>query len=593
MRPDASKGELMVSNRGCFWAGFAYLVAAAVALVACSGPSKSKKDGLDTPPSAANSGMWALTPASAAAGIVIEDGTLTTLHAALLESLRIADANPLTKQTADEVRADMAGGPFNPFVAGDFARVGLDLSKGMAVWVDANDKVYAILPVSDPAKFVGIAQGHTTNEGGVEVDVYDRGAFRCAMKAGRYMCAETAAGIAEIGAGGPSPLAQQAMASTIGGQIRVVVDPNRYPMAGRLPGLDRYLTNVGALSIGATFETGGVSVKAHLPGKLVNEGQKMAAAPSLLAGKATAERPSGAIHARVDPSVFDIGDGPELPNGIKVSDLLSTLTGEVVVLSHAGTSGSVAIQVGLSSADTIRQLLEMGCTMAAGFNSDFKLRWDSGKCSGQILFNRMPPELRRASRVNKLDVDVSVAGNKLDVRVALGERGPVSNAPSPSGDGADMIAGNWNLSAWGEGLSPIYLLDLFNWNGLPADAREGAKAGLWVLGHLYEAGMAIGFRDDGIHGVIKVKTFAAAPAEEYKAYEAALARAVAGDWNGAKADLDALAKKSPNGMVARQVGLKSGAWLGVLGAGAVPVFMLRGEGEMRAPPPPPPPVVAP
>jgi hypothetical protein len=444
--------------------------------------------------------------------------------------------------------------------------------------------------VVDPAKFVAAVGGHTTNEAGLEVDVFEDD-MRCAMKAGRYVCAQTAAAIAEVGAGAPGPLAQQAMASTVGGEIRMVVDPTRYPIAARLPGLDRYLTNVGALAVGATFEPGGVSIEAHLPGKLVGEGQKMAAAPSLLAGKAAGERPSGAMHARIDPSVFAMADGPELPMGIKISDILSTLTGEVIALSHAGTSGSVAVQVGLTSSKAVRQLVEMGCTMASGFDSNVKLRWNNGKCSGEVSFAGMPAEVRRMTRLKKIDVDITVSDNMLDVRLALGERGPVSNAPSPSDHGADMIAGNWNLSAWGEGLSPVYLLDVINLNSMPVEEREGAKAGLWILGHLYEAGLGIGFRDDGLHGVMRIKTFAAAPAEEYKAYEAALSRAVSGDWKGAKADLDALAQKNPGGMVARQVGLKSGAWLGAMGiaGAAVPWFVLTGD-SFEAPPPP---VVAP
>lgn len=562
---------------------------AALALAACSSPKKSHHSTPDAPQAA--TGLWSLTPASAAAGVVFEDGSLAMLHAGALEALRIADGNPLTKQGADELRREVADAPFNPLQAGEFARVGIDLSRGMAVWADSQDRIYAILPVSEPAKFVGVAQGHTVTEGGMQVDVFGGGEMRCTTRASRYVCAQTAEALAEIGAGTPGPLGQQALDATVGGQVRVVVDPSRYPIAQRLPGLDRYLTDLGTLAIGATLEPGAISIRAHLPGKLVGEGQKMAAAPSLLAGKATGERPSGAVHARIDPSVFAMGDGPELPTGIKISDLLNALTGEVVALSHAGTSGSISIQIGLTSADAIRQLVEMGCTMGAGFNPDFKLRWENGKCSGQILLGRMPAELRRASRIKKLDVDVTVADNKLDVRLALGDRGPVSNAPSPSKQGADMIAGNWNVSAWGEGLSPVYLLDLFNWNGLSAEDREDAKAGLWVLGHLYEAGVAVGFREDGLHGALQVTTFAAAPKEEYEGYEAALKRAVSGDWNGAKADLDALAQKAPGGMVARQVGLKSGAWLGVMGLGgaAIPWFVM-GREEMA---PPPPPVVAP
>lgn len=577
----------MLTKRGTL----SVVAAAVLALAACGGKKKAP-DNVVGPNGAAGDGLWSMTPASAAAGLVVEDGALQMIYAGAVELMRIADGHPETKKGADEIREELASEkPGNLLDPAFYASAGIDLSKGLAIWVDAQDQVYAVLPITDPTKFVALAGGSTVNEGGVDIDVYD-GELSCTTKAGRYVCAPTTAALAEFDAGAPGPLAQLAIDSEVGGQIRVVVDSSRYPIAARLPGLDRYLSDIGALAIGATLERGGVVVRAHLPGKLVAEGQKLAAAPSLLAGKATGERPSGALHARLDPGMFPVGDSAELPNGVKISDLIASLTGEVVGLAHAGTSGSVSFQIGLTKAQPIRNLIEFGCTMAGGLDPNLKLRWENGACRGEILLSGMPPEVRRVSRHDKVAVDISITDNKLDVRLAVGDRGPVTNAPSPSQLGSEMIAGNWNVSMWGEGLSPVYLLDVLKLSAIPPEDRSEAQAVMWMLGHLYEAGAAVGFRDDGIHGLLAIKTFAAAPDEQYAGYQAALKRAVNGDWAGAKADLDALARKAPKGIVARQVGLKSGAWLGVgaLG-GAVGLAMFTARVGPAAPPPPP--VVAP
>lgn len=539
-------------------------------------------------------GLWSLAPQGAVAGVVIQDGALVTLHNWFLEGVRVADGNPATHRMLERARQEIAGGPIDPFDADSIARAGFDLNKGAALWVDAQQQIFAILPVGDRAKFVALVGGHTQNVGGTEVDMFS-GGMSCAMRNNYYVCAQSTASLTQIGADGVSPLAKKAMALApeLEGQVQMVVDGPGYDLQSKIPGIEKYLTNLGTMTMAAHLGKGRLTIRSHLPGTLAERGQMLASAPSVLAGKAAGDRPSGAVRVRISPQMIapPAGAGNEqLPGGLKVGDLFNAVTGELLALSHAGTNGSLSIQLGLASADAIRQLVQLGCSMAPSFVPGVSLEMKGDHCVGTVKLDAAPPELRSMLRERSLSVDLAVEANRLEVRLAMGKAGPVANAPGPSELGNELLAGDWNVALWGEGLSPIYFMELFNLSAVPADGRDQMKAGMWLLGHLYEAGAALGFREDGLHGVLQVTSFAAAGDELYKGYEAALAQAVNGNFAGASQAMDALAQKAPDSIVARQVGLKSGSWLGAVTLGGAVAWLTVMQG---APAPPPPPVAAP
>ena len=404
------------------------------------------------------------------------------------------------------------------------------------------------------------------------------GRFRCKMFETRYVCSTSAERLAMIGAAPTNKLAESAgsLPAAMQGQAQMLVDAANYRLGSKLDGIDRYITDAGMLVVSAKMERGKLSVHAKLPGTLVGEGKKLAASPSSLAGKIGSERPSGFVRLRMDPTAFPIPDETILP-GVKLSDIIRSLTGELVSYAHAGTNGSIALQLGLTSSDTLAGLLKMGCEMSGMAGPFLKLKSEGSTCKGTVDMTGMPAEARGMFVKNKLDVNASVQTDRLELRMAMGESGPVTNAPSPSKLGADLLSGSWNAAIWAEGLSPIYLNELVN---VAAARNMGGKelsAAMWLIGHLYEGGFGVGFRDDGLHAVFEISTFAAGSDEEYAGYEAALSKAIDGNFAGAQEALEALGKNNADGIIARQVGLRSGSWIGALGAGAFAWF-----GTMRS-----------
>src|SRR5690606_711490 len=142
-------------------------------------------------------------------------------------------------------------------------------------------------------------------------------------------------------------------------------------------------------------------------------------------------------------------------------------TGEVLAVSHAGTNGSIAVQVGLSSADALRQLVQVGCGAAGLASSAIRLKMDGERCRGTVSFDALPAETRRMFRPTRPDVDGGVEAARVEARLALGTRGPAANAPGPGALGQELLAGEWNVAMWGAGLSPIFLLEVLNLSAAP------------------------------------------------------------------------------------------------------------------------------
>ncbi len=534
----------------------AILFGIAVTFIACGGKSTSAVPTSALPTA---SPLWALAPADAVAGVAIADGGIDVLRDWAAEGMRVADARPFTAQLTRKIRDRLSKMPADPFDDQSLMRVGLDFTKGAAIFVNQAEQLTMILPVVDRASFVAAVGGSSTADG---IDSF--GNTHCHVFETRYVCSDSMERLTMIGAA-PTNLLAQAAASqppALHGDVVMLVDSTKYDLGRKLPGLNQYLSNPGVLVAAAKMTRGKLAVRAYLPGMPIGRAKKLLAAPNALPSLIAAERPSGFVRIRIDPS--DIPKPSKNLGGINIADILGTLTGEVIGITHAGTNGSASFQIGLNSPDSFRSLNQMGCNMVGNFIPFLKVKLEGTACRGNLDLGGLPGALQQLIRETNLALDLDVQDDRLDIRAALGTKGPVTNAPSPSEFGADLLSGEWNIAMWGEGISTIYLGELINFARIPnanGEQIEQIKAGLWMLGHLYESGMGFGVRSDGFHGALEVTSFAADNDADYAAYESALAKAVDGDMTGASAAMEVLAKSSPTSLAARQIGFKSGAWL--------------------------------
>ncbi len=549
--------------------------------IACGGKSTTT---VPTPTMPTASSLWALAPADAVAGVVIADGGLEVLRNWAAEAIRVADARPFTAQLTRKIRDRLSKMPADPFDDQSLMRIGLDLTKGAAIFVNQAEQLTMILPVVNRVSFVSAIGGSSTADG---IDSF--GNTHCNVFETRYVCSDSMERLTMIGAAPTNMLAQAATSQppALHGDVVMLVDSAKYDLSRKLPGLNQYLSNPGILVAAAKMTRGNLTVHAYLPGAPIGRAQKLLAAPSALSSVVAAERPSSFVRMRIDPS--DIPKPSENLGGINLADVLGTLTGEVIGMTHAGTNGSASFQIGLNSPDSFRSLTQMGCNMVGNFIPFLNVKLEGAACRGNLDLGGIPgANLQRFVRETTLALDLDVQNDRLDIRSALGTKGPVTNAPSPSEFGAGLLSGEWNIAVWGEGLSTIYLGELINFAGIPNVDVNQIKAGLWMVGHLYESGIGFGVRSDGFHGALEVTSFAADNDVDYAAYESALAKAIDGDVAGASLAMETLAKSSPTSLAARQVGFKSGAWWGAasiisgMGAG---MYMVGARSNFDSPAP--------
>ena len=171
--------------------------------------------------------------------------------------------------------------------------------------------------------------------------------------------------------------------------------------------------------------------------------------------------------------------------------------------------------------------------------------------------------------------------------LTLGTEAPGTDKPI-SAMGSELMSKSWNFSMWAEGMGITSGATDLPWKQIPetveAETVDGIKMGLWILAQVYEVGMAGAVRDDGIHGVFHLGTYAGDSPEAFKAYQAAVTAALAS--GTATAEFDAIREKWPNSMAARG-GTGAGSMMitavtGVVAAVAVPAFMKYKQESMKA-----------
>ena len=138
--------------------------------------------------------------------------------------------------------------------------------------------------------------------------------------------------------------------------------------------------------------------------------------------------------------------------------------------------------------------------------------------------------------------------------------------------GKDSLQNPSTFTLWAEGISMGGLEAPLTeaTKAMPSEAVEGLGLALWLFSHVYEFGFNAAIRDDGMSFEFRTSTYAGDPPEAYKAYQAALAKAID---TGDASDLKALAQKHPGTMAARQ---------GMGGGGAIMTAALAGMGAAVA-----------
>jgi type II secretory pathway pseudopilin PulG len=160
-----------------------------------------------------------------------------------------------------------------------------------------------------------------------------------------------------------------------------------------------------------------------------------------------------------------------------------------------------------------------------------------------------------------------------------GDRSGRARRPGRAPFAREVLSGGWLFAAWGQGTlagAPIV--------GDPKQVEAALKSepiaglALWSVYHLSEFGVAGKVSDDGVHGLMRVRTLWANPDNLVAAAEEKILQLARGDTSAVNA-LAEVAKKFPGTPFARDVEAGAGglmapvAVVGVIAAVSIPAFV--------------------
>lgn len=528
----------------------------------------------------ASSGLWALAPAQSATGIVIGDGAprrwLTAGKAIWELGMALPAARPLLEKAKAEAMKESP--PFDPWDLGAYGKNGIDLDKGAAIFLDerSDDPLLIVLPVGDRKAFRTLVKATTTNEGGREVDTFGDKDVKCVEAASRYLCAKDLAIVDAAAAKHDSTLASELakVAPEKRGDLEVYFkNPDQDPDE---PSVVIATARVDATGLVARFDVRGAFV-AKTMGAL-----KPAAAPK--AFNALAGGAGLVIRGHVDPApILAMSGAPAtmpIPGGVDArTDFVDQLSGDYQ-LSVAGmlaTTFALSVKDGARVTKAISTLCELAKSQVAGAPVQIKdLGFKDGACSAEIT----DPSLAMALGGKGLKVRLGVEDGLLvlgigEKRVGTGDA--VSEAGAPETVAA--LNGPTTGVYWMRGLDLLGAAPQISamLGMVPPDARAGLELASWLGAHVYEVMASANVTDAGVDGVFRVTTFGGDPPGAQAAYAAALAKRAAGDAQGYKDALAALAKDTSSlaGKQAKLTGDGSSTAMvvGAMAAVAIPAFM--------------------
>lgn len=534
--------------------------------------------------------LWALTPADAALGIVVGDGTVRKVSGALTELKRILDAQPGGAQLVAKIRTEIAGDSgFDIFDPEAWSKTsGLDLSKGAAFFISPAGQALAVLPVTDPAAFQRAIKD-TDNE---------LGADNCVTAGGRYVCAEELAYAKAATAPHDSPLAKRVagLPGWLRGDIELVAHPRSFPNAAEgLKPFEAALTDIGTLALAARLDNGSLTLRGWMEGK---RGGPVGNAFAAIPPAALQELSGGAenwYHLRLPLSFIfaNAGDMPEsMPLGDDVDlrrDLFDNLTGEIAAYSRGNYFLAEHLVLGLEDPAPTTKALKVVCEGIKQQGLLEQVKQQGAACQGLLdlgaLLSDEPTVAPFVQGMPKIELMAAVNGKTLEFRI--GRVTPPSGTPGDNASTAvakELMTGDWNGVQWGVAFDPIAILppvltdrlDKMILGQLPPTQLGPLNLMRWVYDHIYDTGVGMALRNDGIYLTAQVTTYAGDPPAAQQAYEAALNLLLKRDYQGYKAAIAELAKKYPGSLAGRNAALqvKGVPMLGQLGA--VGVFALVG-----------------
>ena len=520
-----------------------------------------------TPIAAASTdALWAFAPANAKVGVVIADGALAPLYSGALVALAALDKAPGGAQFAGMIRQQAKTPIGDVLDRPTLDALGIDLKKGAAFFESESVKV-AVLPIADAKKFAGKLGAPFAN-GVVQI-----GPLTCKDLSGRLLCADSQASLDAAGKSGAGALVAS-WPKEMRGHVEV------YVAADRL-GSDMPLAEPGGIRASAVIEKGAVTARLHVVGKPSGPLEAARSSKSSLAGGVADQQPTGlmVINAAglwklAQAQSGEIPADP-LPGGVTARDLIGAPSGEAIGYALPGLPLRGMAKVGLANPEPVKKLVAACDQFAAMAPPGLTIKKSGDKCSISIdpkAFGAAQPGMESIS------FDAWVDGNAL--AIGLGQYTAKSTArPGLAPFAREILDGGWLFAAWGHGTmagAPLV--------GDPAQIEAALRgepiAGLavWGIYHLSEFGIAGRVSDDGIHGLLRLRTLWANPDDVVAAVEEKV-NALAGGDTKAAAALGDLARKYPGSPYAADVAAGAGglmapvALVGVVAAISIPAFM--------------------
>jgi len=536
---------------------------------------------------ASTDALWAFAPANLTVGVVIADGALEPLYTGTLKALAALDKAPGGSTFAGMMRTQAKTPIGDVLDRATLDSLGIDLKKGAAVFESASAKV-AVLPIADAKKFAA-KLGAPLGNGGIQL-----GPMTCKEMSGRLLCADSQASLDATGKSGAGSLVAS-WPKEMRGQVEVFVAADRL-------GSDMPLAQPGGLRASAVIEKGALTARIHVVGKPTGPLEAARAGKSSLAGGIADLQPTGLMVINAaglwKMAQAKSGELPAepLPGGVTARDLIGAPSGEAIGYALPGLPLRGIGKVGLANAEPVKKLVAACDQFAPMAPPGVTIKKNGDKCSISIdpkAFGAAQPGMETIS------FDAWVESNALVV--GLGQYTAKSSAhPGLAPFAREILDGGWLFAAWGRGsLAGAPLV------GDPAQIEAALKgepiAGLavWGIYHLSEFGMAARVSDDGIHGLMRVRTLWANPDDVVAAVEEKV-NALAGGDTSAMAAMGQLAKKYPGTPFASDVEAGAGglmapvALAGVVAAVSIPAFLkyqqrsAEIEEGLEVPPPPPP-----
>jgi hypothetical protein len=336
------------------------------------------------------------------------------------------------------------------------------------------------------------------------------------------------------------------------------------------------MADIGTLALAGRIENGSLTLRGWLEGRRSGPvGDAFAQIP-----QATLQALSGGAanwyHMRL-PMGFIFSQAPDMPASIPLPggidlrpDLLDNLTGEIAVYSRGKNFLAEHIVFGLKEPARLARAMPILCEgiKAQGFLGQVKQQGAS--CQGvldlrALLADAVPELAPFVDGMPPVEILAAVNGNALELQV-----GKLLPPSGKAGDNAgtavaqEMMTGEWNGVQWGVAFDPLAItppvlterLDKNILANLTPDQIGPLNLLRWMYAHVYDAGVAMALRADGMYLTAQITTYAADPPEALKAYEDALALLYDRNYAGYKSAIAALAQKHPQSLAGRNAALQ-------------------------------------